>query len=114
MNQPQISRLSAVVNTLGLAKTFSNPSLKVTVFVPTNQVCAPYSSPRAAPARVRARRATTGDGVGRLRLPRYGLHIISLWPCGGRPFPCAASQLRTPPPLAPHPLTLHRPSPCLP
>jgi hypothetical protein len=38
MNQPQISRLSGVVNSLGLAKTFSNPSLKVTVFVPTNEV----------------------------------------------------------------------------
>ncbi|KAI8474415.1 MAG: FAS1 domain-containing protein [Monoraphidium minutum] len=37
MKQGQYSRLSTVVDTLGLAKTFSNPQLKLTVFVPTNE-----------------------------------------------------------------------------
>ncbi|KIY93873.1 beta-Ig-H3/fasciclin [Monoraphidium neglectum] len=36
LNQPTFSRLNAVVSTLGLTQTFSNPALKVTVFVPTN------------------------------------------------------------------------------
>lgn len=36
LNQKQFSRLNQIVTTLGLTKTFSNPELKITVFVPTD------------------------------------------------------------------------------
>ena len=38
LGNPQFSKLRGVVGTLGLDKTFSNPQLKVTVFVPNDAV----------------------------------------------------------------------------
>lgn len=42
LNQSQFSRLKGIVDTLGLTKTFSNPDLKLTVFVPTDAVSCQY------------------------------------------------------------------------
>lgn len=36
LNQPQLSKLKGIVDTLSLQSTFSNPQLKVTAFVPTD------------------------------------------------------------------------------
>jgi hypothetical protein len=38
LGQPNFSRIAGVIKTLGLTNTFSNPGLKLTVFVPTNAV----------------------------------------------------------------------------
>lgn len=67
MKQPNFSRIQGVISTLGLTNTFSNPGLKLTVFVPTNNVRAPRR--RAPPPCCTRARAERGPADARRCTP---------------------------------------------